>query len=155
MSTRREDLLREEAEGWTALNDLLGRLGRQERSRPGLNAEGWTVVDLLWHVEKWCDEATRVLEQVRAGTWDEAADPSNEPGWTDARNATWLEESRAATLEEAEAAWPVARARMLEAFGALEAPSAAAEEWFEESGPRHYAEHDPDLRAWAARVASS
>jgi hypothetical protein len=155
MSTRREDLLREEAEGWAALNDLLGGIGRADRTRPGLNAEGWTVVDLLWHVEKWCDEATRVLERVRAGTWDEAADPSNAPGWTDARNAEWLAESRARSLEEAEASWPVARARMLESYTALEAPSTAADEWFEESGPRHYAEHEPDLRTWVERVAEA
>jgi hypothetical protein len=152
MTDRRKDLLRQEAERWKALNDLLGRLDPVDRSRAVLNAEGWTVVDLLWHVEKWCDEATRVFERVRAGSWDEAADPSNQAGWTDARNAEWLEESRAASLEEAEAAWPVARARMLEAFRALDEPSAAAEEWFEESGPRHYADHEPDLRAWVARV---
>jgi hypothetical protein len=44
---------------------------------------------------------------------------------------------------------------MLEAFGALEAPSPGAEEWFEESGPRHYAEHEPDLRAWVQRLAGA
>ena len=37
---------------------------------------------------------------------------------------------------------------MLERFGALEVLTADADEWFEESGPLHYAEHLPELEAW-------
>ena len=41
-----------------------------------------------------------------------------------------------------------ARSAMLERFGALEVLTADADEWFEESGPLHYAEHLPELEAW-------
>jgi hypothetical protein len=37
---------------------------------------------------------------------------------------------------------------MLERFGALEVLTANADEWFEESGPLHYAEHLHELEVW-------
>ena len=37
---------------------------------------------------------------------------------------------------------------MLERFGVLAVLTADADEWFEESGPAHYAEHVPELEAW-------
>jgi hypothetical protein len=37
---------------------------------------------------------------------------------------------------------------MLERFGELPEVTAEADEWLDESGPRHYAEHLPALRAW-------
>ena len=37
---------------------------------------------------------------------------------------------------------------MLERFGALTELTADADEWFDESGPRHYAGHAPELEAW-------
>jgi hypothetical protein len=38
---------------------------------------------------------------------------------------------------------------MLERFGVLDEITADADEWFEESGPLHYAEHLRELRAWS------
>jgi hypothetical protein len=46
------------------------------------------------------------------------------------------------------------RARMRSAFGALEPVAPAAEEWFEESGTLHYAEHAADLERWTERLRS-
>jgi hypothetical protein len=43
---------------------------------------------------------------------------------------------------------------MLEAFGALDEITPDADEWFEESGPSHYAEHMPDLGQWVTRMRS-
>jgi hypothetical protein len=44
--------------------------------------------------------------------------------------------------------WHASRTRMLEAFGALDEITPDADEWFEESGPSHYAAHLPDLERW-------
>jgi hypothetical protein len=90
---------------------------------------------------------------MRAGTWD-GEDPSLEPGWVDRFNREALDRSRTMELERARSAWIEERRRMLAAFGALEAVTAEAAEWFEEAGPRHYAEHLPDLEPWATRLRS-
>jgi hypothetical protein len=44
------------------------------------------------------------------------------------------------------------RARMRSAFEALAELTPAAVEWFEESGPLHYAEHGDDLARWTERL---
>jgi len=59
-----------------------------------------------------------------------------------------LERSRAMPVDEVRAELHRARAEMLERFGALTELTADADEWFDESGPRHYAGHAPELRAW-------
>jgi hypothetical protein len=41
---------------------------------------------------------------------------------------------------------------MLERFGALTDLTADADEWFDESGPRHYAEHAPELQTWIRTI---
>jgi hypothetical protein len=51
-------------------------------------------------------------------------------------------------VDEVRAELHRARGAMLERFGALAVLTADADEWFEESGPAHYAEHAPELRAW-------
>ena len=50
--------------------------------------------------------------------------------------------------------WHASRTRMLEAFGALDEITTDADDWFEESGPSHYAEHMPDLEQWVTRMRS-
>jgi hypothetical protein len=47
-----------------------------------------------------------------------------------------------------------ARRRHLEAFGSLEDVTPEAQEWFDESGPLHFAKHANDLEAWAGRLRS-
>jgi hypothetical protein len=51
-------------------------------------------------------------------------------------------------VDEVRAELQRARAAMLERFGALAGLTADADEWFEESGPAHYAEHASELEAW-------
>ncbi|MGZ8600048.1 MAG: DinB family protein [Actinomycetota bacterium] len=116
--------------------DVVGRAGS-----PG----AWSVADVLWHVARWCDEAARVLAEIHAGRWDAARDPSADPGFTERVNLAALEASREMPFADARRAWLDARGRMLEAFGALPEVTADSDVWLEESGPRHYAEHVPDL----------
>jgi hypothetical protein len=130
---------------------LLDGLTPSQLQRPGLTADGWSVKDLLWHVAVWCEDTARVLAEMRAGTWD-GRDPSLESGWTDRMNRKAFERSRTMDLEDVRSAWLEGRRRMLEAFGALGEVTAQAEEWFDESGPSHYAEHLPDLEAWVTSV---
>ena len=61
---RREELLRAEAEGWEAFIALADRC-RPTSRRPGLNAEGWAVRDVMWHVAFWCVDAARALGAMR------------------------------------------------------------------------------------------
>ena len=150
---RREDLLRREAEGWDRIAGLLEDLSPEQLERPGLTADGWSIKDLQWHVAVWFEDTARVLDQMGAGTWD-GRDPSLEPGWTDRANQEAFERSREMPLEDVRTAWREQRGRMLAAFGALDDVTPAAVEWFEESGPSHYAEHLADLEGWVARVRS-
>ncbi len=59
-----------------------------------------------------------------------------------------FDRSRGMQVAEVRAELHRARAAMLERFGALTTLTADADEWFEESGPAHYAEHVPELEAW-------
>lgn len=148
---RRDDLLRAEAEGWEELAALLARATPERLEEPGLNAEGWSAKDALWHLAYWCADAERALTEMRDGTFDAASEPEG-PRQVDAINAAELERSRAMALDEVISELHRARAAMLERFGALPQATAEAQEWLDESGPLHYMEHLPALRVWLART---
>ena len=144
---RREELLRAEAEGWEAFVALADAVPPDLVDLPGLNAEGWAVRDMMWHVAFWCADAARALGEIAEGRFDRVREP-----YADAEvnrlNDRELERSRGMRVDEVRAELHRARAAMLERFGALTELTAHADEWFEESGPRHYAEHGPELEAW-------
>ena len=102
----------------------------------------------MWHVTFWCADAARALAEIGAGTFDRASE-REDPREIDSRNDAQLARSRAMERAEVEAELHRARASMLERFGALHVLTAEADEWFEESGPIHYAEHLPELRSFA------
>jgi hypothetical protein len=144
---RREELLRSEGEGWEAFVALADAVAPDLVELPGLNAEGWAVRDVMWHVAFWCADAARALGAIAEGRFDRVREP-----YADAEvnrlNDRELERSRGMQVDEVRAELHRARAAMLERFGALAVLTADAEEWFEESGPAHYAEHVPELEAW-------
>jgi hypothetical protein len=118
--------------------------------RPGLGTDAWSIKDLLWHLARWHEEAALILEDRAWG-----ADPgSAEPGRIDRVNAEALEAGRRMDLAAARAGGRERRARMRSAFGASEEVTPFAEEWFEESGTLHYAEHAADLERWTERLRS-
>jgi Mycothiol maleylpyruvate isomerase N-terminal domain len=143
---RREELLRAEAEGWEAFVALADAVPPDLAELP-LNAEGWAARDVMWHVAFWCADATRALNAIAEIRFDRVREPY-EDAEVNRLNDRELERSRGMRLEEVRAELHRARAAMLERFGALAVLTADAEEWFEESGPAHYAEHAPELRAW-------
>jgi hypothetical protein len=144
---RREELLRAEAEGWEAFVALADAVPPDLVELPGLNAEGWAVRDVMWHVAFWCADAARALGEIAEGRFDRVREP-----YADAEvnrlNDRELERSRGMRVDEVRSELHRARAAMLERFGALPGITADADEWFEESGPAHYAEHAPELEAW-------
>ena len=144
---RREELLRAEAEGWEAFVALADAMPPDLVDLPGLNAEGWAVRDVMWHVAFWCADAARALGEIAEGRFDRVREP-----YADAEvnrlNERELERSRGMRVDEVRSELHRARAAMLERFGAPFPITADADEWFEESGAAHYAEHAPELEAW-------
>lgn len=151
---RREDLLRQEAEGWARIDALVDGLTPEQIERPGYTDEGWSVKDMMWHVAAWSQDTARVLVDMEAGTWN-GEDPSEAAGYTDRVNREWFARSRTMGIEEVRSAWYAARERLLESFGKLGEVTPDAAEWFDETGPAHYAEHVPGLQAWVERIGSS
>lgn len=144
---RREELLRSEAEGWEAFVALADAVAPDLVELPGLNAEGWAVRDVMWHVAFWCADAARALGAIAEERLDRVREPYGDAE-VNRLNDRELERSRGMQVAEVRAELHRARAAMLEAFGALSGLTADADEWFEESGPAHYAEHAPQLQAW-------
>jgi Mycothiol maleylpyruvate isomerase N-terminal domain len=145
---RREELLRAEAERWAAFEAVLDAVPAARLETPGLNAEGWAVRDMMWHVAFWCSDAARALTDIAEGRFDRAQEPYT-ADQVNGMNDREFERSRSMRPEEIRAELHRARAAMLERFGVLNEITADADEWFEESGPLHYAEHLRELRAWA------
>jgi len=145
---RREELLREEAERWASLEAALDGVPADRLELPGVNAEGWTVRDMMWHVAFWCSEAARALTDIAEGR-PERASVSYGAEEVDRLNDREFERSNGMRVEDARAELHRARSAMLERFGILPEITADAHEWFDESGPRHYVEHLGQLRAWA------
>ena len=144
---RREELLRTEAEGWEAFVALVDAVPPDVVELQGLNAEGWAVRDVMWHVAFWCADAARALSAIAEGRLDRVREPYGDAE-VDRLNDRELERSRGMQVDDVRAELHRARAAMLERFGALDRLTADGDEWFEESGPAHYAEHAPELEAW-------
>lgn len=144
---RREELLRAEADSWEAFVALVDAVPPDRLERPEVNPDGWAVRDQMWHVAFWCADAARALNDIAEGRFDRAPEPFG-AAEVDRLNDRELDRSRRMGVDEVRAELHRARAAMLERFGALPELTADADEWFEESGPRHYAEHAPELEAW-------
>ena len=144
---RREELLRAEAERWAEFVAALDGVPADRLDAPGLNAEGWAVRDVMWHVAFWCSDAARALTDIAEGRFDRAREPYGADE-VNRMNDREFERSRSMPPDEVRAEVHRARAAMLERFGLLNEITADADAWFEESGPLHYAEHLRELRAW-------
>lgn len=103
------------------------------------------------HVAAWSEYTAGVLDEMVSGTWD-GRDEFAEAGSVDRVNREWFERDRDRPPDEVRSAWHAARRRLLDSFGALAEITPDADEWFEETGPSHYAEHLPGLVAWRSRL---
>ncbi len=143
--TTSDRLLGEEEEAWVLLHATFERIPADRIREPTLTPEGWSPNDAMFHVAGWLADCARVLEQIRAGTFDRAAE--------DARvmadvNTAWFELSRTMDPPSVRAQLEGARLKARECLASLPEVTADAREWFEESGSIHYREHGNDLEAW-------
>ena len=107
--------------------------------------EGWSPKDVMYHVAAWAEEAATVLGRIAAGTHREGDVD------TQAKNEEWFEVGRGLDDDVVRIRFAKGRVAMRQAFSRLREVDATAWEWFDESGPRHYREHLPDLRAFLER----
>jgi hypothetical protein len=138
-------LLAEEERGWLELTEVFGNVAPERFDEPSVTDEGWSPKDVMYHVAAWAEEASTVLGRIAAGTHRES-DPD-----TQALNEEWFEEGRGLEEDIVRIRFAKGRVAMRQAFSRLTDVDASAWEWFEESGPRHYEEHLPDLRAFLER----
>lgn len=138
-------LLREEDDGWRRLLDVLADVPDDRLEEPTLTPEGWSAKDAMFHVAYWLDDCARVLASIAGGTFDAATEDAvdiqslNDEGFLRSRDMD------AGTVRTALLA---AREHAGAAFAALETITPQAWEWFEESGPLHYAKHVEDFDTW-------
>jgi hypothetical protein len=140
-----ERMLAEEEAGWQALHATFAAVPHERFEDPTLTPEGWSAKDAMFHVGGWMAECARVLEQIREGTFDRAAEDALE---IEVVNAAWFETSRSMDPQDVHVMFEASRQKMRECFATLPEMTADAWEWFEESGPLHYAKHVKDLEAW-------
>jgi hypothetical protein len=142
-------LLAQEQAGWRALHDTFGSLSPERFEEPGMTPEGWSAKDVMFHVGAWMAEAECQLTRMRMGTYRHEDFPRER---IDAMNREWFEVSRTLDPDSVRAGFHAARVRMLQEWEQLGDVTPLAWEWFEESGPIHYAEHLRDLRTFVERL---
>jgi hypothetical protein len=140
-----DGLLAEEEQGWLALTEVFGDVPPDRFDEPSVTDEGWSPKDVMYHVAAWSEEAAKVLGRIAAGTHRES-DPD-----TQALNERWFEEGRGVEDDVVRIRFAKGRVAMRQTFSRLAEVDATAWEWFEESGPGHYAEHLPDLLSFLER----
>jgi len=148
---RRAELQKLEGVRWEEVQRLIEGLSPEQIEVPGLNKEGWSVKDMMWHIGCWAAEAGRELDRIRMGTYEERDWGDDR---TDRMNAEFLEAGRRMDLATVRTELISARNRALKAVAALDELTKAAEDWFGESGYEHYEEHLPELRAWVEKLSA-
>ena len=138
-------LLAEEDRGWLGLTELFGDVPPERFDEPSVTPEGWSPKDVMYHVAAWTDEAATVLGRIAAGTHREGDVD------TQAKNEEWFDEGRGLDEDIVRIRFAKGRTSMRQAFTQLDDVDGDAWEWFDESGPRHYAEHAADLRSFLER----
>jgi len=138
-------LLAAEEQEWRRFHALVGSVPTERYEEPTVTPEGWSSKDVMFHVGAWLADCARVLEQIRFGTFDRAAEDALD---IEAINAQGLVISRGMEARDVRVMCESARNEARLSFGNLPEPTEDAWEWFEESGPLHYAKHVEDLEAW-------
>jgi len=144
-----ERLIAEEAAGWARLGQVFAEIPEERFEEPAVTPEGWSPKDVMFHVAFWTADCADVLERIAAGTWDGAGEETSET--IEVTNREGFARSTTMPAVEVREGFEDGRDRMLAAFRALAVVTPDAWEWFEESGPLHYAKHVKDLSSWLGR----
>jgi Mycothiol maleylpyruvate isomerase N-terminal domain len=140
-----ERLLAEEEQAWQRFHALVESVPPERCEEPTVTPEGWSLKDVMFHVGAWLADCARIMEQIRFSTFDRAAEDALD---IEALNAQGFAVSRTMDLRDVRVMCESARTEARLGFGSLPELTADAWEWFEESGPLHYAKHVEDLEAW-------
>lgn len=145
---RKQELLEMERARWGEFRDLVDRIPSDRMEDPTLNADGWSVKDLLWHVRCWNTVVADELKRIEAGTFEDF-------DWnTEQNNERFLVEGRGMDPLTVQAELVVSRERAVRAMAALtDVPK--AEELFSETAFKHFDDHLPELHRFAERVAGA
>ena len=138
-------LLAEEEEEWRGLRAVFARVPQERFEEPTLTSDGWSPKDAMFHVGGWLADCARVLDEIREGTFDRSVDDALVIADV---NHAWFLLSRTMDADTVRAGCEASRLRAREGFATLQEVTSDAWEWFEESGPLHYAKHVNDLEAW-------
>jgi hypothetical protein len=131
-----------EVRAWHEIGGLVRRLTTDERLEPGYYRDpDWAVRDVAAHLGTWLAEADRQFHQMAAGTY------VGHDVDVDGLNAALLQAMRDQPWDVVWSQANAARTMLLEAWMSLTVETAEAGWWIEKSGPVHYAEHLPRLRA--------
>jgi hypothetical protein len=140
-----EGLLSEEEAGWAVLRGAFDAVPQERFEEPTVTAEGWSPKHLMFHVGAWCGVCDTHLERIRTDTLvDDELD-------TDTRNREFFEVAKGLDAPSVRAELLASRNRMREALQRFDQITPSAQEWFQESGAIHYADHVRDLLAWQER----
>jgi len=145
----KETLSTRERDSWAAFRAAVDRLTATQKEHPGMNADGWSVKDVLWHIAHWWTDLAGMLDEMREGAF---AEPPEDDEATNAENAKVLEQSARMSLADVEQGVQMARGRMLSAWAALPEVDEPAERWFVWETIEHYEEHLADAQRFAAEV---
>ena len=151
MDVSAERLEADEDRLWHELHDTIGGFTAEEAVRPGYFAEGWSAKDALAHVGTWLAEAGASLERMRT----EPGSPPPSADEIEAMNRRFHEAMRDVPLDVVKSQAAAARWRMLHALVELPYSSPEAIAWMRKSGPDHYEQHLPRLRAWLDEVRAA
>lgn len=145
----KETLSARERDSWAEFRAAVDRLTATQKEHPGVNADGWSVKDVLWHIAHWWTDLAGMLGEMREGAF---AEPPEDDEATNAENAKALEQSARMSLAAVEQGLEMARGRMLAAWAGLSVVDEAAERWFVGETIEHYEEHLADAQRFADEV---
>ena len=145
MDKKKTQMIEAEHERHEELEALLAKLSMEQILEPGINGDGWSVKDMLWHLGAWSAESANALERIGLGTYA----PLDRD--TDELNADFMAAGKDLDLETVKAEWLSARSRARANWDAIEEITPEAEEWFYESGAEHMDDHLPELRDWVEK----
>lgn len=137
--------LAEDEARWRVLGETFARIPADRFEEPTVTPEGWSPKDVMFHVAAWMTACGNQLERMRAGTFDRT---DESPASIQERNGELFEISRGMEPEDVRGEFWASHQRMCKELGLIGQLTSEAVEWFEESGPLHYAKHVEDLRGW-------